>query len=210
MPEDSVTCYASSCVVFHSFSSFLLKRAPMSAIFTLDTYGEEDGYSCWPALTASSAPVSVFAPRPWTRPGTPLPVPTSWAPVPAPGVWSSLVSTSAAMSPVIAGGQRYQRSCTQNKHLGLRVALCTDNCALDNPKSWPHLSRERDLEWLLPRDVLLSFRLCRSSPFSATNLSRPFSHCSRSCNSSDLCNLEVLSHSRLRACFKKKLVLSGK
>lgn len=82
---------------------------------------------------------------------------------------------------------------------------------------WSHvttyLSRDLDLEWLLPLDDFLSLRLCLSSPFSDEfRLSLPLSEeCSLSLWSSDLCFLEDFSlDSCLLACFKKKLVLSGK
>lgn len=95
----------------------------------------------------------------------------------------------------------------------MRFRSSLEDTNLQTPNKTSYLSRDRDLEWLLPLDGLRSLRLCLSSPFSDEfSRSLPLSEeCSLSLCSSDLCFLAVLSlDSCLLACFKKKLVLSGK
>jgi len=67
------------------------------------------------------------------------------------------------------------------------------------------LSRECDLDKLRPFEGLLSLRLDRSSPFSAESLSG-----SSRLSSVFRCDFDGFSESFFRACFKKKLSLSGK
>lgn len=67
-----------------------------------------------------------------------------------------------------------------------------------------NLSLECDLDKLRPLEDFLSLRLDRSSPFSAKSLS------GCCCSSVFLCDFEGFSDSLFRACFKKKLSLSGK
>lgn len=82
-----------------------------------------------------------------------------------------------------------------------RQIACEKSCLLI---SRTHLSLECDLDKLRPFEDFLSFRLDRSSPFSAGCLS-----CSW-WSSDFLWDFDGFSESLFRACFKKKLSLSGK
>lgn len=159
-----------------------------------------------PALTATSAMMTVFSPWTWARPGLLLLVPAAWS-------RSPLVPTSAVMPSESNVNNRTQMQHFQIGNLtflGTRVQssinyaaeATSTNSKLTHFIEQTDLSLDCDLDGLRPFEDFLSLRLDRSSPFSAESLS---------CSSSVFrCDFDGFSESLFRACFKKKLSLSGK